>query len=119
MQTTDSGAASVELALFAMFLVLIAAGVIDLGRGLYTAVGLNDAVQEGAMFAAFTEDVGGSELTADHIVARVVASTESPQLLPGQVAVTCVPESRARQSATRVSSPIQRSTATARSESPT
>ena len=60
----ERGAATVEFALFAMFLVLIVSGIVDLGRGFYTAIALNDAVQEGAMFAAFTDDIAGSNLTA-------------------------------------------------------
>jgi Flp pilus assembly protein TadG len=98
----ERGAATVEFALFAMFLVLIVSGIVDLGRGLYTAIALNDAVQEGAMYAAFTDDVAGTAVTAENIKTRVVASTSSPQLTPDDVTVTCVPQVRAKQSGSRV-----------------
>lgn len=98
----ERGAATVEFALFSMFLVLIVSGIVDLGRGMYTAIALNDAVQEGAMFAAFTDDVAGTDLTAADIEARVVASTSSPQLSVDDVTVSCVPQVRAKQSGSRV-----------------
>lgn len=91
-----------EFALFSIFLVLIVSGIVDLGRGLYTAIALNDAVQEGAMFAAFTDDIAGIDLTAADIEARVVASTSSPQLSGDDVTVSCVAQVRAKQSGSRV-----------------
>lgn len=98
----ERGAATVELALFAMFLVMIVSGIVDLGRGLYTAIALNDAVQEGAMYAAFTEEVAGSPVSTTDIVARVTSSTDSPVLEAGDVAVTCVEKPRDRQPSSRV-----------------
>ena len=98
----ERGAATVEFALFSMFLVLIVCGIVDLGRGFYTAIALNDAVQEGAMFAAFTDDVAGTDLTAADIEARVVSSTSSPQLSVDDVTVSCVSQARAKQSGSRV-----------------
>jgi Flp pilus assembly protein TadG len=98
----EQGAASVEFALFAVFLVLIVSGIVDLGRGMYTAIALDDAVQEGAIYAAFTDDVAGVDVTADDIKARVVASTSSPQLSVVDVSVSCVAQVRAKQSGSRV-----------------
>lgn len=98
----ERGAATVEFAMFAMFLVLIVSGIVDFGRGFYTAIALNDAVQEGAMFAAFTDDVAGTAVTAGDIKGRVVASTSSPQLVVDDVTVNCVPQARAKQSGSRV-----------------
>lgn len=88
--------------MFAMFLILIVSGIVDLGRGMYTAIALNDAVQEGAIYAAFTGEIGGSAVTADDIKARVVASTSSPQLATEDVTVTCAAQARAQQSGSRV-----------------
>ena len=99
---TERGAATVEFAMFAMFLVLILSGIVDLGRGIYTAIALDDAVQEGAIFAAFTDDVAGVAVTADNIKARVVASTSSPQLDFDAVTVTCGAQPRAKQDGSRV-----------------
>lgn len=98
----ERGAATVEFAMFAMFLILLVSGIVDLGRGMYTAIALDDAVQEGAVYAAFTKDVAGSPVTADDIKARVIASTSSPQLQLTDVTVTCVDQPRAKQSASRV-----------------
>ncbi|HVR33217.1 MAG TPA: TadE/TadG family type IV pilus assembly protein [Acidimicrobiia bacterium] len=98
----ERGAATVEFALFAMFLILIVCGIVDLGRGLYTAIALDDAVQEGVIYAAFTDDLAGTEVTADDIKARVVASTSSPQLSVDDVTVTCVDQVRSKQSAGRI-----------------
>lgn len=98
----EKGAATVEFAIVAMFLVLLVSGIVDLGRGLYTAIALDEAVQEGAMFAAFTEDVAGSPVTGDDIKARVIASTSSPQLTVANVTVTCVDQVRSKQSGSRV-----------------
>lgn len=98
----EKGAATVEFAMFAMFLILLVAGIVDLGRGLYTAIALDEAVQEGAMFAAFTEDLAGTPVTGADIEARVIASTSSPQLTTDDVTVSCVSQTRSKQSASRV-----------------
>lgn len=98
----ERGAATVELALFAMFLVMIVSGIVDLGRGLYTAIALNDVVQEGAMYAAFTEDVSGSPVSVDDIAVRVSSATDSLVLEAGDVTITCVEQPRARQASSRV-----------------
>lgn len=98
----EKGAATVEFAMFAMFLILLVCGIVDLGRGLYTAIALDEAVQEGAIFAAFTEEVAGAPVSGDDIEARVVASTSSPQLAVGDITVTCVDQTRSAQSGSRV-----------------
>ncbi len=98
----EQGAATVEFTLIAMFLILIVAGIVDLGRGLYTAIALNDAVQEGAIYAAFAHDVAGAPVTADDIRTRVVGSTSSPELTIGVVTVVCEDQPRAQQSGSRV-----------------
>lgn len=85
-----------------MFLVLIVSGIVDLGRGFYTAIALDDAVQEGVLYAAFTDDVGGTDVTAADIKARVVASTSAPQLSVDEVTVSCVDQPRSKQSGSRV-----------------
>lgn len=98
----ERGAATVELALFAMFLIMIVSGIVDLGRGMYTAIALNDAVQEGAMYAAFTDDVAGSPVSTADIALRVTSATDSLVLGSGDVTVTCVEQPRARQPSSRV-----------------
>lgn len=99
---SERGAATVELALFAMFLVMIVSGIVDLGRGMHTAIALNDAVQEGAMYAAFTDDVADSPVSTTDIVARVTSSTDSPVLQADDVTVTCVEKPRDRRPSSQV-----------------
>lgn len=98
----EKGAATVEFAMFAMFLILLVSGIVDLGRGLYTAIALDDAVQEGAIYAAFTDEVAGAPVTGADIEARVIASTSSPALTADDITVTCVDQARSKQSGSRV-----------------
>jgi Flp pilus assembly pilin Flp len=50
------GASAVELALLLPFLLVLVIGVADLGWTLWQRVQLQEAVQEGAVFAAFAPD---------------------------------------------------------------
>jgi len=79
----DRGAAAVEMAFVLMILLLLALGVADLGRAIFTSIGLQDAAQEGAIYGSFEPTV-----EAD-IVSRVVNSTSYPALTAGDVSVTC------------------------------
>jgi Flp pilus assembly protein TadG len=106
---TERGAAAVEFALFSMFLILILCGIVDLGRGIYTAIALDDAVQEGVMFALYTDEVADNPVTAQDIRLRVSSSTDTPALNPADVTVTCVEQLRSRQSASRVTVGISHS----------
>ena len=105
----EKGAATVEFALFAMFLILLVSGIVDLGRGMYTAIALDDAVQEGAIYAAFTQDVAGAPVAADDIKARVIAATSAPQLTVSEITVTCVDQARAKQAGSRVTVEVSHS----------
>ena len=79
----DRGAAAVEMAFVAMLLILLATGVADLGRVLFTYVGVQDAAQEGAMYASYhPEDPVGA-------MQRATASIDYPTLSPVDVGVSC------------------------------
>lgn len=78
---TDRGAAAVEMAMMMLFLFLLIAGIFDLGRALYTLIGLQEAAQEGAIYGSF-------EPTGD-IQERVKSSITFPQLEDENVTVTC------------------------------
>lgn len=77
------GAASVEMALVAPLLVLLLMGIIDVGRILFTHVAVQDAAQEGALFASYEPDNFGA------VRQRVVTSVEELALNSGEVVVSC------------------------------
>jgi len=48
----EKGQSLVELAISLLFLLLLVAGVVDLGRAFFTYIALRDAAQEGAAYAS-------------------------------------------------------------------
>ena len=52
----ESGQSLVELALSMTLLLILLAGVVDLGRAFFTYIALRDAAQEGASYAAVYAD---------------------------------------------------------------
>lgn len=85
----ERGAAAVELAMIASFLLILVFGVIDVGRVLFTRIAIVDAAQEGAVFAAFEDEVGGTPLDKSHIEARVIAAVDNPTIAATDITVTC------------------------------
>ena len=72
-----------EMALVLPLLVVLAFGVIDLGRLLFTQIALHEAAQEGSLYAStHPDDPAGTRV-------RVVESTDSPVLELSDVAVDC------------------------------
>lgn len=51
-QTTERGQSLVELALILLFLLILVAGIADLGRMIFTYLTMRDAAQEGAVYGA-------------------------------------------------------------------
>ncbi len=84
MAERQSGAAAVETAILATLLLVLVLGVVDVGRALFTRISLEDAVQDGATYAALTE-------TADiaAIEARVRAAGSQPDLSTAPITVIC------------------------------
>lgn len=69
---SDRGAAMIEMAAVTIFLVLLVLGIADLGRAIFTNIAVRDAVQDGAHFAAFTDDATAAEIDARiRTVARI------------------------------------------------
>lgn len=65
IQSAERGQSFVELALFLTLLLIILAGVVDLGRAFYTYLTLRDASQEGASYASVCPtDISGMEARA-------------------------------------------------------
>lgn len=82
----DRGAAAVEMAFMTMLLVLLVCGVVDLGRAIYSYIGIQDAAQEGARYAAYNPGDAGV------IKARAADSTDYPVLDPvNDIQVACGP----------------------------
>ena len=52
MKSTERGQSLVELALIITFLLILVAGVIDLGRMIFTYLAMRDAAQEGAVYGS-------------------------------------------------------------------
>jgi len=82
------GAAAVEMAIAAIFLVLMACGIVDLGRGIFTSIGLRDAAQEGAIYASFEPS------DREAIIQRVIQSVEHPELDESDVTIDCTEDGR-------------------------
>ena len=49
----ERGQSLTELALMMVFLLLLVAGIVDIGRAFFTYIALRDAAQEGAIFASY------------------------------------------------------------------
>jgi hypothetical protein len=67
----DRGANLIEAALVLPLLLVLLAGVADLGRAFYSYVTLTNAVREGARFASRFPYEGNEGVIADLVVARV------------------------------------------------
>lgn len=93
----ERGAAVVEMAFMTIFLLILVTGIIDLGRAIYTNISIQEAAQEGAFYASFEEGV-----TVGQVTQRVVDSTSSPAIDPGDVSVGCVTETKSKKNGTRV-----------------
>ena len=92
----ERGAAAVEMAFVTIFLALLVTGIIDVGRAIFVSVALADAAQEGVTFLAFTDEIGGSEVTEAQVIERVTSSISAPDLDPAtDVRVWCIPVPRA------------------------
>lgn len=84
----EQGAAVVEMAFVAMFLVLLVTGVADVGRAIFTYIGIQDAAQEGAMFASYNHS------DRDGIKLRAQSSISYPQLETVNIDVHCAADGK-------------------------
>lgn len=79
----DRGAALLEMAIALPFLVLVVLGVVDFGRALFAQIGLEQAAQEGAIYAAFNPDDYAK------VQLRVAEASGFPSLSAADVTVGC------------------------------
>ncbi len=73
----ERGQSMLELALSMTFILVLLAGVVDLGRAFFTYITLRDAVQEGAAFGAYAPENTGA------ILQRAAQTSNSPVNLSG------------------------------------
>ena len=77
------GATIVEFAIVLPLLIMLVFGVIDFGRLAFTQITLNDAVQEGSIYASTHPG------ETSNIQDRVVGGVDSPQIVKSTVVITC------------------------------
>jgi len=87
----------VEMAAVSVFIALLVLGIVDLGRVIFTSISVRDAVQEGAAFAAYTQDADAAGITS-----RVRGAVSDPDLSAAQIDLYCSPDPRPIQAGTRV-----------------
>lgn len=76
----EKGQSLVELAISIMFLLLLIAGIVDLGRAFFTYIALRDAAQEGAAYASVAREDPEDPMMCSEIVART-QSTSNTQIV--------------------------------------
>ena len=79
----DRGASIIEFAIVAPLLIILLFGVVDFGRLAFTQINLNDAVQEGSIYAS-THPGDTSDIKD-----RVVGGVDSPAIVKSTVVITC------------------------------
>lgn len=80
---SERGVSALEVALMLPVLLLITMGIVDLGRIMYFQLGVQEAAQEGMVYASIEPDDPAG------IVARTMDAMSVPELVPGSVVVTC------------------------------
>ena len=80
---SERGVSALEVALLLPFLLLITMGIVDLGRIMYFQLGVQEAAQEGIVYASIEPD------DPTGVLARTMEAMSVPELQPGSVVVTC------------------------------
>lgn len=87
--STARGQSLVELALIIPLLLLLFMGAVDVGRLLFASVAIEEAAQEGALYAAF--EPSPSPTLTEAVSARVRSSSTAPEVTGATAAATCAP----------------------------
>jgi Flp pilus assembly protein TadG len=82
----ESGQSMVELAFSLVFLLILIAGVVDLGRAFFTHIALRDAAQEGALYGSIDSDT-----KSDADIAARVEDVLSDRVNPADLTVSVTP----------------------------
>ncbi len=81
-KNVERGQSLVELGMSLLFLLILLAGTIDLGRAFFKFIALRDAVEEGALYGSFCPwDV-------THIIARVQNSQNNSWVIPDGIQIS-------------------------------
>ncbi len=85
----EKGQSLVELTFSLTFMLLLLAGVIDLGRAFFTYIALRDAAQEGAAYASIARADDSDAMACSDIEARIrdTSDTAIVNLQSGDVAI--------------------------------
>jgi hypothetical protein len=76
----ESGQSLVELAMSIIFLFILVAGVVDLGRAFFTYIALRDAAQEGAAYASVARIYRQGPMECTEIISRA-RTTSNTQIV--------------------------------------
>ena len=76
----ESGQSMVELAMSLTFMLILLAGVVDLGRAFFAYIALRDAAQEGAAYASIARTDQADTMPCSDIVTRA-QSTSNTQIV--------------------------------------
>jgi hypothetical protein len=69
---TEKGQSMVELAIGIIILLILLAGIVDMGRMLFFYISLRDATQEGAVYGSVGAGTAGfCQITKDRVLARL------------------------------------------------
>ena len=79
----ERGTSVVEMAIVTPFLLLVVLGLVDLGRALYTNINIQEAAQEGAIWASF------EPFDPAQTVARVTDAIDNPSLNGSNIGIAC------------------------------
>lgn len=77
------GVATVEMAIVTVLLFFLVAGIADLGRALFTNIGVQDAAQEGTLYGSFRPG------STEDIIERAADATDFPVLDASDIQVNC------------------------------
>ena len=86
-RTYERGQSLTELALFMVFLLILVAGIVDIGRAFLVYIEMRDVAQEAALISTYKAN------RCDQLIARVKTSTDSIYDLidDGTVVISCNP----------------------------
>ena len=85
--TNERGQSLTELALFMVFLLIVLAGIVDIGRAFLVYIEMRDVAQEAALISTYKAN------TCNQLIARVKNSTDSLEELvdSSKVEISCSP----------------------------
>jgi Flp pilus assembly protein TadG len=78
MKKTERGQSMTELAISFVFLMILLAGVIDLGRAFFAYMAMRDAAQEGASYGAIARSDPTDAISCSNIEDRVRNTSSTP-----------------------------------------